>query len=275
MGDGDEIAREACRLAEEQAFTPERFISTLEQGWYTDVALGNLPAAQRGVLLPALKAMLGRRSGIVRLHVAQALLELGDPSGSDVFVKSLTDGDRKLQRAALRALTSFPRDAGTLAYRVPIDADALFAALDYLLAGGDRWEHEQAVYVLHRLATPRAFDRPTELLGDARPDVRAEAAIWLGRAGRDRGALFVIEEMLAMPHPKRYHLVAAVERLCKSADADVGSRAAACKNWQHFGGKVAVLRLQSRDNKPLAAIRHWTARGSSRTPTCMRRRGSG
>jgi hypothetical protein len=94
---------------------------------------------------------------------------------------------------------------------------------DRVISGSDETAKEA-----RRLAEKRAFDRLAERVGDARPDVRAEAAISLGRSGQDRGALAAIDELLHVPaHPKRYHLVAAVEKLCKSVDAEISSRAAA------------------------------------------------
>ena len=78
------------------------------------------------------------------------------------------------------------------------------------------------------LETPKAFDRLVAFLGDARPDMRAEAACMLGDAGYDRGALAVIEDFLREPgSPYRYFLIRALEHLCKSTDAGLRGRAAA------------------------------------------------
>jgi HEAT repeat protein len=253
----DETAEEARRLANERAFNPERFLALLDRGGYSKSEIDDLRAEQRSSLLPALRAMVVERSGIVRLNVAVALLQLGDPSGSETIVECLMGEDRDLRRAALdRLMTWLPHDHEKGGYKAPIDADAVLAALERSLAGADRLRREQAVYILNRLETPRAFDRLTGLLGDARPDMRAEAAIWLGRSGQDRGALLVIEEMLAVPaYPKRYHLVAAVEKLCKSADADISSRAAAVA--RRFIRRNLANRSASSDDANFAANDIW------------------
>jgi hypothetical protein len=61
---GDEIAEEARRLIKERQFSPQRFLAEIDKGWYTDVELCDLPAVQRALLVPALRAMLPDRSGI-------------------------------------------------------------------------------------------------------------------------------------------------------------------------------------------------------------------
>ncbi len=230
MSDGgeDEIAEQARRLAKEQAFSPERFVAILERGAYTSVDSPNLPAAEREIVLPMLRALLRERGGVVQLNVARALLELGDPLGSEVLAECLASGSHELRDTALYALTFFPHNPQTGGYAVPIDPDAILAALEPTLADARSFTRERAVNVLHRLATPRATDRLAELLADVRPDVRAHAAIALGRADKDRGALAVIDEMLRLPaHPNRYHLIVALEHLCESGDAEMRARASA------------------------------------------------
>ena len=110
----------------------------------------------------------------------------------------------------------------------PFDADALLVALEPSLADPDRWNRKRALSFVCYLETPKAFDRLVAFLGDARPDMRAEAACMLGDAGYDRGALAIIEELLREPRsPYRYFLIRALEHLCKRKDADLRSRAAA------------------------------------------------
>jgi hypothetical protein len=116
---------------------------------------------------------------------------------------------------------------------------------DRVISGSDETAEET-----RRLAEKRAFARLAERVGDARPDVRAEAAISLGRSGQDRGALAAIDELLHVPaHPKRYHLAAAVEKLCKSVDAEISSRAAAVatrfirRNLANCGASLAEANL--------------------------------
>ena len=71
---GDEIAEEARRLIKERQFNPQRFLAEIDKGWYTDVELCDLPAVQRALLVPALRAMLPDRSGDIRLNIARALI---------------------------------------------------------------------------------------------------------------------------------------------------------------------------------------------------------
>jgi HEAT repeat protein len=224
---GDEIAAEARRLIREIEFNPQRFLRGLDEGWYTEAELSELPAEQRALLVPALQAMLPNRTGKIRLNVARALLELGDPLGWQTFRECLSGDDAALCLGALERLIKLPHDPQKRGYKAPIDADAVIEALERPLASADSRTRDEAVSVLKWLKTPRAFDRLAQLVGDERPDVRMEAAICLGDAGYDRGALTVIAEMLQVKgHAKRYFLVRALEHLCGSSDADTRARAA-------------------------------------------------
>lgn len=229
MGDNDEIAEEARRLASERTFTARRFLSVLDRGCYTDLDPAKVPAAERDFLLPALRTMVGQRSGVVRINAAFALVEFGDRVGSEVLIECLQSEDSKLRSDTLDSLTRLGiRDRVRLP-NSPIDADALLIALEPSLADSSQWTRERALTLIGYLGTPRAFGRLAALLDDARPDVRAHAAWLLGDAGYDRGALAVIEELLrVLPrHPRRYFLIGALEHLCKSADARIRTRAAA------------------------------------------------
>ena len=62
MSGSDETAEEARRLASERAFTARRFLAALDRGEYTSVDLATVPAAERGLALPALRAMARQRS---------------------------------------------------------------------------------------------------------------------------------------------------------------------------------------------------------------------
>jgi hypothetical protein len=70
MSESDKIAEEARRLASERAFTARRFLDVLDRGYYTDVDSSRVPAAERELLLPALRAMVSQRTGVVRLNAA-------------------------------------------------------------------------------------------------------------------------------------------------------------------------------------------------------------
>jgi HEAT repeat protein len=227
MSASDEIAEEARRLASERTFTANRFLAVLEQGYYSDVDPTIVPTAERDLLLPALRAMVGQRNGTVRLNAAQALVEFGDDLGWEELIECLQSDDSALRSGALDRLSRLGIRDRVRSPNSPIDADALLIALEPSLVDSSRWARERAVTLIGYLGTPRAFDRLVALLGDARPDVRTHAACVLGDAGYDRGALAVIDEMLQAPeHPKRYLLIRALEHLCKSADADVTTRAA-------------------------------------------------
>ncbi len=227
MSESDKIAEDARRLASERSFTARRFLSVLERGYYTDVNLSRVPAAERELLLPALRAMVGQRSGVIRLNAARALVEFGDRLGWDVLIECLRSEDSALRRGALDLLSRLGIRDRVRGCGCPIDTDALLAALEPSLADLDRWNRERTVTFIGYVGTPRAFDRLVALLSDPRPEMRIEAAIVLGDAGYDRGALAVIDEALRLPrHPKRYFLIRALEHLCKSGDTDIRSRAA-------------------------------------------------
>src|SRR5579862_1572023 len=226
MHGSDETAEEARRLASERAFTARRFLAALDRGEYTSVNLATVPAAERDLALPALRAMARQRSGVIRLNAARALIEFGDRLGGDVLIECLQSEDSALRKGAIDRVSWLEFRDRMRSPNPPFDADALLVALEPSLADPDRWNRKRALSFVGYLETRKAFDRLVAFLGDARPDMRAEAACMLGDAGYDRGALAVIEELLREPgSPYRYFLIRALEHLCKSADADVATRA--------------------------------------------------
>lgn len=228
MSESDKIAEKARRLASERAFTARRFLDVLDRGYYPDVDSSHAPAAERELLLPALRAMVEQRGGDVRLNAARALIEFGDRLGWDVLIECLQSEDSALRRGALDQLNPLGIRDRVRASGCPVDADALLAALEPSLVDPDRRNRERTVSFIGYLGTPRAVDRLVALLTDPRQEMRTEAAIVLGRAGYDRGALAVIDETLRPPrHPKSYSLIIALEHLCKSEDTDIRTRAAA------------------------------------------------
>ena len=231
MSGSDEIAKEARRLADERAFNARRFLAVLDRGEYLDVDQQTVPSDQRDLVLPALRAMVSARSGVVRVNAASALLKFGDPLGCAVLVESLQAQDSEIRRRALDRLISSGVGHRIRYCGLAIDGDAILTALEPSLADADAWTRERALTVMGYLATRRASDRLVQLLEDSRADVRAEAAIALGRSGQDRGAVFVIDDMLARPddpkHSKHYYLILALEHLCKSGDPETRARAGA------------------------------------------------
>lgn len=225
----DEIAEEARRLAKKRAFNPRHFLAVLDRGEYIDVDPQAVPLAQRELVVPALRAMVSARSSVVRVNAASALLKFGDPLGCATLVESLQTQEPEVRRRALDRLISSGIGNRTRTHSLVIDADAILTALEPSVADADAWTRERALMVMGYLATPRAFDRLVKLLEDGRADVRAEAAIALCRSGQDRGAVFVIEEILARPdfprRPKRYDLIVALEHLCESGDLEMRARA--------------------------------------------------
>jgi HEAT repeat protein len=228
MGGGDETAEEVRRLVGERAFTARRLLAALDRGEYTNADLATVPAAERDLAMPALRAMARQRSGVVRLNAARALVEFGDRTGGDVLIECLQSEDSALRTGAIDRLSWLEFRSRMRSPNPPFDADALLVALEPSLADPDRCNRKRALSFVSYLETSKAFDRLVAFLDDGRPDMRAEAACMLGDAGYDRGALTVIEELLREPgNPYCYFLIRAIENLCKSTDADVSSRAAA------------------------------------------------
>jgi hypothetical protein len=228
MSGSDETTEEARRLASERAFTARRFLAALDRGEYTRADLATVPAAERDLAIPALRAMARQRSGIVRLNAARALVEFGDRVGGQVLVECLQSEDSVLRKGAIDRLSWIELRTRMRSPNPPFDADALLRALEPSLADPDRWNRKRALSFVSYLETPKAFDRLVAFLDDPRPDMRAEAACMLGDAGYDRGALAVIEELLLDPEgPNRYLPIRTLEHLCKSADADLRSRSSA------------------------------------------------
>lgn len=222
MSGSDEIAKKARRLVKDRAFNPRRFLAVLERGDYIDVDPQTVPAGERDLVIPALRAMVEARNGAVRINAASALLRFGDPLGCAALIDCLQSQEAEIRRKALDRLISSGIGNQIRSKSLAFDADAILTALEPSVADVDPWTRERALILIGYLATPRAFERLTKLLEDSRDDVRAEAAIALGRANPDRGALLVIEEMLARPddarRPKHYHLILALEHLCESSD---------------------------------------------------------
>jgi HEAT repeat protein len=215
-------------LASERAFTARRFLAALDRGEYASVDLATVPPAERELAMPALRAMARQRSGVIRLNAARALIEFGDRLGGDVLIECLQSEDSALRKGAIDRISWLEIRGRMRSPNPPFDADALLVALEPSLADPDRWNRKRALSFVRYLETPKAFDRLVAFLGDARPDMRAEAACMLGDAGYDRGALAVIEDLLCEPgSPYRYFLIRALEHLCKSTDPDLRSRAAA------------------------------------------------
>jgi HEAT repeat protein len=228
MSGSDETAEEARRLASERAFTARRFLAALDRGEYTGVDLATVPVAERDLAMPAIRAMARQRSGVIRLNAARALVEFGDRLGGDVLIECLQSEDSVLRTGAIDRVSWLKFRDRMRSPNPPFDANAFLVALEPSLADPDRWNRKRALSFVGYLETPKAFDRLVAFLGDARPDMRAEAACMLGDAGYDRGALAVIEDLLREPgSPYRYFLIRALEHLCKSADLDLRSRAAA------------------------------------------------
>jgi HEAT repeat protein len=231
MSGSDEIAEEAGRLAKQRAFNASHFLAVLDRGDYVDVDPQTVPAAERDLVVPALRAMVSARSGVVRVNAGSALLKFGDSLGCATLVEALQAPELEIRRRALDRLIGSGIGNRTRSYSLAIDADAVLTALEPSVAEADARTRERALMVMGYLATPRAFHRLVELLADDRDDVRAEAAIALGRSGQDRGAVFVIEDMLARPddpkRPKHYHLLVGLEDLCERGDPETRVRAAA------------------------------------------------
>lgn len=230
MRDWDEILAGARRLAKRRApkFDAKRFLAVIECGAYIRGDLESVAAVQRDLVLPVLRALVGVRSGAVRLNAARALLEFGDPLGCEALIECLQSNDSELRHGALDRLIWLGLDNWKRDQELPIAKDALLTALEPSLADPNLWARQRALRLISNLRSPRALDRLARLLNDHREDVRVEAAIALGRLSQDRGAVTVIEEMLALSaHPKRYHLILALGRLCERGDSPTRARATA------------------------------------------------
>lgn len=236
MSEEDEIAAEAHRIAEERSYSPERFLAMLDRGLYQNFDLSSLPTSQRDLLLPALRSMAQERSGVVRLNAAVALLELGDPVGCQIIVACLKAPEFEVRNGALDRLSWFGLKKHEREHRLHAagEADAILGGLESCIADPSPRIRRRAVELMFQLSTPQALDFLTRLLGATDWIVRTEAAIYLGLAGLDRGALAILDQLLNQPRDsqpfpgdrKRYMFVRAIENLCGAIDPEVSTRAA-------------------------------------------------
>jgi hypothetical protein len=169
----DEIAEKARRLAKRRTFNPGRFLAVFERGDYVDIDPQAVPAVQRDLVLPVLRAMVNAESGTVRLNAASALFKFGDPVGCSVLIDCLQSQRPEIRRRALDRLISSGIGNRKRSYNLPIDANGILTALEPSVADTDAWTRERALMVMGYLATPRTFDRLVRLLQDSRHDVRA------------------------------------------------------------------------------------------------------
>ena len=125
---------------------------------------------------PALANLLADASNQVRFSAAAALAEMGQPKGIDFLFEALRNTDSILRANAVKFLVDVQAQAGSV-------EDQLVAALD----AADPLARAGAAQVLGQAAVTSALAALIAASADEVPEVRANAAIALGRIGGAEG----------------------------------------------------------------------------------------
>lgn len=228
MSTGDDDAEEARRIAQGQAFSPQRLLAGLDRIGFVDRAFRVALNRHRDELLPALRRVMAEESGARKLNASVLLLELGEASGTAGLVDLLTGNDREMQWQALHRLHYLPT-SGIRGYPVPLDREAICAAIDRFVDAAEARLRDGAVWVLGLLDTEAARQRLAGLISHPEPEVRIRVVQRLSREGKDQGSLGVIEDLLLRPDVKfhdAYRLTGSLQNLAEHGKADIGLQAA-------------------------------------------------
>jgi HEAT repeat protein len=232
-------------VSREQAAFREWFLTSLDDDKVFSLLACELRQADWAVLLPELRQISRGIPTARALNASALLLEVGDATGTAGIVACLLRVDSPLCRAALHVLAQVSADLRRGSYRVPLDQEAVLAAIDphfHSVASGVR---RYAVDVLRHLDIEAAKDRMIGLLPHDDTELRIAAAVELARRGEDHGSLDVIETLLnsePLDQHNRYLVLSGLRKLAEHGDARTRSRVAS------IAVSFVRQRLQSMDD---------------------------
>ena len=141
------------------------------------------------------------QSRTLTAYLCRALGEFSIPQAAPPLIARAADrSDPETARAAVEALAVLAANLKAAGGRFD-DPEAVTAALLAAAAGDDDRLRSAAAFTLGVVGGGKAEARLHELVGDARENVRFNAAIGLARQGRDT-AYETLAEMLALPDPQ-------------------------------------------------------------------------
>jgi hypothetical protein len=229
----------------QEAFSLQRFLMDFDRiGTHDERHVATLFRHKEEVV-PALLAMITETFGTTKLQASLLLLHLGETAGTQGLIELLSEPNYELRRHTLTSLSLLPyhRDRGGL--QVPLDQDAVFAAVDPLIETSDTAIRTLAIRVIDRLRTPASGARMAALITHPAVAVRVESVKWLAHFGDSRRALTALNELLfssELEDVHRYWLIMALEDLCASDAAEIRQQAS------HIAMKYARANLEDDDN---------------------------
>ncbi|HTZ77324.1 MAG TPA: HEAT repeat domain-containing protein [Stellaceae bacterium] len=264
-------AEEARQIARGQAFSPQRLLAELDRIGFIDSEFRAALDRHRDELEPALRRAMAEESGARKLNASVLLLELGDASGTAGLLDLLAGDDREMQWQVLHRLHYLPRDVDRGGYQVPLDRDAICAAVNRFVDAAEARLRDASVWVLGLLDTEAAGHRLAGLISHPEPEVRIQVVQWLSRKGKDGGSLGVIEDLLLRRDAKfhdAYRLTGSLQSLAEHGDADIRLRAA------QIAARYALGHLDDGDNETANLVWHClkilkTARAPDERPVLL------
>jgi HEAT repeat protein len=159
--------------------------------------LGDILADEIASGRPAGGGFAGEQAQTLCVYLCRALGEFAVPEAAGPLVAAAKPGpDMQTPRAAVEALSVLASNLAA-AGREFAEPEAVVAAVGDAAASDDGPLRSAAAFTLGVLGGDASRGRLGQLLADASPDVRANAALGLARQGRADAAVFgVLEEML-------------------------------------------------------------------------------
>jgi hypothetical protein len=210
------------------SYSPQYILANLE---FVDLIDDRYKAAlheHKEAILPSLKLVAVNHTGRQGMNACCILLELGEIAGTRGLVERVQGADREGRRMAMERLAHLPFHSGRGGIQVPLDKEAVFAAVLPHLQSPDKWIADLALQILEKLRTPEADAVVTKLVDSPNPGIRMSVARWLGWQGLDQGALDAVEDLLFVPNQDRHlthWLTRTLEDLSAKGSADARQRA--------------------------------------------------